>query len=201
MVTIFSCQPDNDLYRVLEQAGYVAPCFDGLEEALRAAPPGAGVLALADDYPRPSPALDEGLAGLVADKGLRLYLEYPAALPGLTLGEPRPTQWERVVVSSDFFSPALERHTILAQHGCWFLPLREERSLEREPPVDDGRLPRERQDVALALARVAGYDRALYGLPADAHPILFALPGARVLVATSKLSQFVTGRYGPQRAW
>jgi hypothetical protein len=188
---------------VLENGGQVHPRYAGLEEALHAASPGAGVLALADDYPRPSPALDEGLAGLVQAKGLRLYLEYPAALPGLVLGEPRPTQWERVVVSSDFFAPILERHTILAQHGCWFLPLREERSLEREPsPGERQHLsPGERQGVALAVARVAGYDRAVYGLPAEAMPILFALPGSPILVATSKLSQFVTGRYGPQRAW
>jgi hypothetical protein len=51
------------------------------------------------------------------------------------------------------------------------------------------------------VARVAGYDRALYGLPAEAEPILFALPGSPVLVATSKLSKFVRGRYGPQCAW
>jgi hypothetical protein len=196
LVTIFSCQPDNDLYRVLERAGQVYPRYGRLEEALQAAPRGTGVLALADDYPRPSPALDEELEKLVEAKKLRLYLEYPAALPGVALGDPRPTRWERVVVSSDFFAPALERHTLLAQHGCWFLPV------EPGPSLCEGHLSHgERQDVALAVARVAGYDRAVYGLPAEAYPILFALPGSPILVATSKLSQFVRGRYGPQSAW
>jgi hypothetical protein len=196
LTTVFCCQPDNDLYRVLEHTGHDAPRYASLQEALQAAPRGAGVLALADDYPRPSLALDKELLRLAEARGLRLYLEYPASLPGVALGEPRPTRWERVVVSSDFFCPALERHTILAQHGCWFLPV------ETDPPLCEGHLsPGERQDVALAVARVAGYDRALYGLPAEAEPILFALPGSPVLIATSKLSQFVRGRYGPQRAW
>jgi hypothetical protein len=57
-------------------------------------------------------------------------------------------------------------------------------------------------EIHLAVARVAGYDRAAYGLPADTRPILFTLPGSpAVLVATSALSHFVRGRYGPQEAW
>ena len=189
MTLLFACPPDNDLYCVLERAGHAYTRCAGLGEALQAAPPGAGVLALADSYPRPAPGLDETLARLVKAKGLRLYLEYPASLPDLKLGDPRPTQWERVVVASEFFAPAVEQHTLLAQHGCWFLPVETEFS------------PDEALDVALAVTRVAGYDRALYGLPPEAHPILFALPGASILVAASTLSQFIRGRYGPQRAW
>ena len=52
----------------------------------------------------------------------------------------------------------------------------------------------------LVMARVAGFDTAVYGLPSTgAYPILFEHAG--VLVATTKLSQFVTARYAPSEAW
>jgi hypothetical protein len=58
----------------------------------------------------------------------------------------------------------------------------------------------------LVLARVAGFDTASFGLPRETFPILFELRGEEgasgaVLVATTKLSQFITARYGPREAW
>ena len=224
----FSCRQDNDLYRVLADAGHTCARVDTVAEALEAAAPGTGILALADAYPRPDCRFDGSLAHRVADKGLRLYLEYPASLPGIVLGEPRPTQWERVVVSSDFFAPHLAPLTILAQHGCWFLPTGTSASGVSGAPEGPGGRPGERDrdaphrattqlsmtqetplfaglaqgtEVHLTVARVAGYDRAVFGLPETAFPILFQLPDCDILVATTKLSGFVRGRYGPQRAW
>lgn len=230
MAIVFCCRADNDLYQALARLSHVCPRYEQLDEALAAAPERAGVLALADDYPRPTCALGAALADLAAAKGLRLYLEYPTSVPGIALGSPQPTTWERVVVSSSFFEPHLPRHAILAQHGCWFLPL--ETALpaadpnltskswlpgqgdgvecpskpgEHEPPAADPApaVPWPAGlEVTLAVARVAGYDRAVYGLPAEAHPLLFVLPGsASILVATSALSHFIRGRYGPQDAW
>jgi hypothetical protein len=229
LALIFVCQPDNDLYRVLARLNHTPPRYGTLDQALEAAPRGTAVLSLADTYPRPSPAFDQRHADWVRAKGVRLYLEYPASLPGTSLGEPRPTTWERVVVTSDFFAPQVARHTILAQHGCWYLPFAAaspSAALPRSPGScqpgqgDDNHVERrprpsapaeepsslddlyEGMDVHLAVARVAGYDHAVYGLPAEAHPILFALPGSlTILVATSALSRFVRGRYGPQDAW
>ena len=54
----------------------------------------------------------------------------------------------------------------------------------------------------LVLARVAGFDTAVYGLAdTKTFPILFEHPRGDVLVATTKLSQFVTARYAPEDAW
>lgn len=179
---VFACAPDNDLYRVLDDAGYACTRYDHAEDALRGAPEGGAVLCLADLYPRPSGELPTGSLALAAAKGLRLYIEYPAALAGTDIGPPRPTTSERLVVSSDAFAPDLEQDTILALHGCWFLPVKA-------------------AHPHLVMARVAGYSKAPYGLPDDTFPILFELPEHRAFVATSKLSQFVTGRYSPIRAW
>lgn len=140
------------------------------------------MLLLADRYPQRCLETDEVLLEEAAAKHLRLYVEFPESLPGLTLGEPRAAQWERAVVSSEFFAPELHKHAILAIHGCRFLPT------EATAPH-------------LVLARVAGYRHAVYGLPTERFPILFELPGQPVMVATTALSRFVTARYGPAYAW
>jgi hypothetical protein len=56
------------------------------------------------------------------------------------------------------------------------------------------------------MARVAGYDYAVFGLPKETSTILFELPtdnpgSGAVLVSTTKLSQFIAARYGPRDAW
>lgn len=179
---VLHCNDDNDLYRVLVESGIAARRCDSLDEAVSAASSGGAVLALADAYPRPTPGVSADLLARTADKDLRLYLEYPAMVGDLALGEPQPTQWERAVVASDFFGTRLEAGRILALHGCWYLPA-------------------EARSPHLVVARVAGYHRAVHGLPAGAAPVLWELPDQPVLVAATKLSQFVTGRYGPTPAW
>ena len=42
---------------------------------------------------------------------------------------------------------------------------------------------------------------AVYGLPEQVFPILFEHPQYDIMVATTKLSQFVTARYAPADAW
>jgi hypothetical protein len=72
---------------------------------------------------------------------------------------------------------------LLIIHGCHFLPM-----VAKSPH--------------LILARVAGYDTAVFGLPeTEVYPVLFEHPRGDILVATTKLSQFVTGRYAPNDAW
>ena len=179
---VYVCTEQSDLYQVLTAAGVAGSRCDSLAEALAAAAPGETVLALAAEYPKAALEVTAKDLELARDKLLRLYLEYPAAAPGLTLGPPTPTEWERVAVASDFFGAELPHLSVLALHGCWYLP-----TTAPSPH--------------LAVARVAGYRNAVYGFPEQAWPVLFELPGHSVLVATSCLSQFVTGRYGPTVAW
>lgn len=53
----------------------------------------------------------------------------------------------------------------------------------------------------IAIARVAGYDAATFGLPEGACPILFERPNQNALIATTALSHLVRGRYGPTEAF
>ena len=179
---VFCCRAENDLYRVATNYWPQSLRAESVNEALRRSPPDAGVLVLADGYPESTTTITPENLAVLHDKRLRLYVEYPSAIPGLSLGAPRATEWERAVVCSDAFGKSLPRLRILAIHGCRFV------TAEAASPH-------------LALARVAGFDTAVYGLPSVSYPILFEHPHERILVATTKLSQFITGRYAPKPAW
>lgn len=183
---VFACPADNDLYRVASGNGIEARRFDNPAAAVAAAAEGAGVLVLADGYPARTTALDAALFEEAARKKLRLYVEFPSYLPGAAVGAPRGTHWERAVVASDAFAPALARLRILAIHDCRFVPVTAEQP-------------------HLVIGRVAGFDTAVFGLAQQSSPILFELPkrdgSGDVLVATTKLSHFLTGRYAPNDAW
>ena len=179
---VFACAASNDLYRILSRGGSPLPRHEGAAAAVAAARPGAGVLILADGYPDSPARIEPSVLDEARRKGLRLYIEFPASLPRLEVGEPRGLGWERAVVASDAFGKDLERLRILALGSCRFVPV-------------GGKV-----ETHLVFARVAGFDRAVYGLPEKGVlPVLFEEGG--VLVATTKLSDFVRARYAPADAW
>ena len=180
---VFACRADNDLYQILTAQGEPHPRFDSAAQAIAEAPAGCGVLLLADEYPEQTTALDNALLEAAAPKGLRLYVEYPSWLPQLEVGSPQELAHGRGVATCDRFGEAFPRMGVTEIRGCHFVPV------TADAPW-------------IVLAKVAGYDNAVFGLPKEkVYPILFAHPQGNLLVATTKLSQFVTGRYAPYRAW
>ena len=179
---VFNCSPGNDLYSVLSKSGCRCPRYDTAAEAIGRAEPGDGVLILADGYPDAITSVDSTLLDRAAEKRLRLFIEYPGSIPGLEIGPPQRTIWERAVVASDAFGEALPKLRILAIHDCRFVPV-------------------SAPDPLLVVARVAGFDTAIYGLPEQTFPILFDMPGRNLVIATTKLSNFVSGRYAPTEDW
>jgi hypothetical protein len=179
----FSCRPDNDLYRVLGENGTKYPRYGNPAAAVEAATEGSGVLILADEYPEKPTTVEPAVFEEAAKKKLRLYVEYPAALPDMQIGEPKGDRLLRGVVTSDIFGVSLPPMWIVGINGCRYLPMKAEKPY-------------------LALARVAGVDTAVFGLKdASPEPLLFDHPRGDLLVATGKLSNFVTGRYMPDAAW
>ena len=183
----FSCSEDNDLYRVMTSSGKEYPRFTDPEAAVEAALPGSGVLILADEYPQTPTQISPAVYEKSKLKKLRLFVEYPSHLPGMTIGEPQTALWERAVVATSTFEPGLERFRILQIHACNTLPI-QSNSVSLKP-------------ADLVLARVAGYNSAVYGLPETTIPLLSQVEGKDILVSTTKLSQFVTARYAPNSAW
>lgn len=179
----FCCSADNDLYRMLNaKQNEKYPRFESVEKAISEAPDESGVLILATHYPEKTTAVDANLFDLAAKKKLRVYLEYPEFLPGVEVNPPRSTQTERAVITSDFFGDDLKKLRIISINGLHYVPLKAETS-------------------HIVAARVAGFDSAVYGLPEAQSPILFEMPDRRLLVSTTKLSHFVTGRYAPYESW
>ena len=178
-VFTFCCAPTNDLFLSLDRAGEHYPRFYHSAEALNATTPNTAVLILADNYPAQTVSLSTDDFTIADKKNLRLYLEYPASdTPGLDLGEPKNTEWERCVVASDDFGTALPKLRLLALHDCHFVPVRVDHPM-------------------LVIARVAGFDTAVYGIPTNAWPILFEVPEHRLMIATTRLSGFIQNRFAP----
>jgi hypothetical protein len=180
---IFVCDKNNDLYTAIVEAGGKYQRFTSTVEAVDKAAPGSGLLVLADHYPDQKVVPGKDFFRMVKDKNLNIYLEFPDTLPGLKTGEIQKIDWERGVVTSGVFGESLKKHRIVMIHDCHYVQ------------VDD-------PDPYMVMAKVAGFDTAVYGLDStDTHPILFEFPDAKILVSTTKLSQFVTGRYAPKDAW
>jgi len=179
---VFCCKADNDLFVAAAKAVRGVKRFDTPAKALAAAPVGSGILILADGYPQKTTAVDAALFDQAGKKRVRLFVEYPAALPGLKVGKPRRTHVERAVIASDLFGPKLKKLRVVSINGLHYVSVSSAAS-------------------HIVAARVAGFDTAVYGLPRQMAPILFEMPGRDVLVATTSLSRFVTGRYAPQDAW
>ena len=181
---VFACAPDNDLYQVMNARGVSYPRHVSALKAVRAASEGAGVLILADHYPGKTTEIAPAIFKLATQKKLRLYIEYPAVVPGLQFDKPQQPHWERTVVASDVFGTELEKFRILQIHDCHFLPV-------------------QAAHAHLVSARVAGYDKAVYGLPEITWPLLFehSHGESEMLITTTKLSQFVSARYAPTKAW
>lgn len=178
----FAASESNDLFHAMKKGGLRCRRFDTSLEAVNKADTGAPVLVLAESYPAETTAISAEVYQIAERKNLRLYVEYPSQVPGVELGPKRKIGWERGVVASDAFGATLPKLSILAVHECQFL------TAPASNPL-------------LVIARVAGFDNAVYGLPKDATPLLFEVPDKKILVATTKLSNVTTGRYAPARDW
>ena len=183
---LLSCKENNDLYLTLLENKISCARFNTPEEAINNAEEGAGVMILADDYPEKTTVIANPLFEKAHKKRLRLYVEYPSSLPGVEVGTPRKTFWERAVISSDAFAPALQKLRIIAIHDCHFVTLQSD-------------------NPDIVIARVAGFDSAVFGLPNEIYTVLCEIPQLKekggLMVATTKLSQFITARYAPADAW
>jgi hypothetical protein len=173
---IFACAADNDLYKLCQPASR----FDAPAAAIDNAPQASAVLILADGYPQARTDVPPELLERAKRKNLRLYIEFPRSSD-----EIRQAKWERGVVASDFFGDAPPRMRIVAPHDCRFVPI--------DPRTTPG-------TAHIVLARVAGFDTAVYGLPSETFPLLVETSDGRLISAT-KLSGFVTGRFVPTAEW
>lgn len=173
---------DNDLVAVLRENGIKCETSHDFETILRDAARGAPVLILADGYPERPVQIPSSFWTRAKRKNLKLYVEFPAEMPERKFSAPKQLDWARLVVSTDVFGGELPKLQILVAQDCHFL------ETAGDAPL-------------VVIGRVAGYNRAIYGIPKSAAPILFQAPESGALVATTALSHFFTARYAPHREW
>ena len=180
---VFCCREENDLYGALRQSGYPYPRFDTIDEAIKESPEGGYLLILSDGYPRSPRQLTLAQYQDCQSKYLTLYLEYFDRIPGYQIGTMQPIQWERCVVTGKQLGQDLPLMRILMMHDGYYLPVE-----TKEPAL-------------LVLARVAGYDEAVLGLPEKTYPLLMRSTDEKLITAFSGLSHFIHGRYAPANEW
>jgi hypothetical protein len=179
---VFSGSVTNDLYTMLQKQGFQLLHQPDPETAIQAASKGGSVFIVSDQYPAQRVQLSDLAQQLAKKKKLKVYIEYPEALSGLTItGDTLHTQLERGVITSTVFGATLKPLSILGINDCYILPTKASNPL-------------------IILGKVAGLNRAEYGIEdVDQIPLLFQHNG--MLVATTSLTNFAKGRYGPDAAW
>ncbi len=177
------CSDSNDLIQILQtQPKLRIQRFNSPDDAARKADERQALLITADQYPSNQVQLSAEFFAQIKSKKLRVYIEYPSYLPGLELEKPVKSPVDRVVVNSSFFNSFPDSLSILVVNGLSFIPVNQVRS-------------------HLVVAKVAGFDHALFGLPEKTSPLLFELPDYSALVSTTCLSRMITGRFAPQKEW
>jgi hypothetical protein len=183
--TIFFCgSANNDLFILLKHEGYSIKRFDSPQQVINAATKGSPVIIVSDFYPQVNTKnnISEDLLNLSNEKRLRLYVEYVSAFPGLKITpEPVITSLERGVITSKLFGDELKPMSLVSINNCHLLPVGN-------------------KDPLIVLGKVAGFDKAEYGLDSTlTYPVLFKT--GNTLFSTTALSHFATGRYGPTESW
>jgi hypothetical protein len=178
-LVVFCCREKNDLYGAMIAAGCRVPRFDSAGDAINAAPRGGGALLLADGYPNSTTPFSPELLNLAQKRNVKIFIEFPSWIPNHELGDIKNIRRERGVIMPPGMGAGLPEYRILLLNDCHYIPTNTNNPL-------------------LSIAHVAGYDRAVFGAPEDAAPILFEMPERNLLVSTTSLSCFIQARYGPE---
>ncbi len=179
---IISCSDEqNDLILLLSKNGYQFTRYPNPVEAVKQAARGTGVLILADNYPFVTNKIDSKVFELAREKALRLYLEFSDGIPGVKKANGTiQTVFERAIITSDVFGRSTKPMDILGLNGVVL-------KFEDKEPL-------------IVLGKVAGVYKAEYGIAGvQTFPILFKRDN--LLIASTKLSGFATGRFGPKGLW
>ncbi len=179
---VFCGSTENDLYQFLQEEGFTIKVVSSPEDAVSIASEGSAVVIVSDNYPETKVDINQETYSQAKEKQLKLYIEYPTAFPGISISDDIfHAILERGVVAGNAFEPNLESMSIVGINDCYTL------EADVENPL-------------LVLAKVAGFDKAEYGIDdVKSHPLLFQKDNC--MVALTKLSNFRTGRYGPNDSW
>jgi hypothetical protein len=174
---------ENDLCKQLTTENYNLHIYSSIDEMINNASNGSGVLILAANYPETTIQLDRGLLNKIEQKRLKCYAEFVSLLGDEKFSEkPVELLLERGVITSDELGEPLKKYALLGLNRSYVIPVKERESL-------------------MVAAKVVGFDKAEFGLKnTPVKPLLF-IHSDYLMVGTSKLSNFATGRFSPEFMW
>jgi len=174
---------NNDLYQLLKEENIPCNYIDKVDVAfLNGLKPASSLIVVANSYPNQRTEFTQPMYDIIKRKRIRVFLEFPSEFPDKIKGKDvYKATLERGVVSSSFFGKALPEMSIIGLNGVHIIPVHFKKPL-------------------LSFAKIAGFDKALYGLKdTEIYPLL--IQQDNILIATTKISNFHTGRFGPSDSW
>lgn len=179
---ILCANQDNDLVQAIEQSNYTVRRDQSLENALEIAGEGDVIYVAADAYPENERVITQEQIDESLRKKVRIIVEYPKQVGEKVYGEPYNVTYERMVIL-DEKKTGLAPMTILTINGCRVLPS------EADPQC-------------FCVAKVAGYDHAVFGLPEKVYPLMEENAGnTGITVLTTSFTRFIRAKYGPRKKW
>lgn len=178
---VFYGSESNDLYILLKEQNVQLLKAATIEAAINNVNKNDILILTATDYPYERLKLSSSVYNKMKTKKIKAYIEFPNMVPGLSLQDSTfHAQLERGVVTSPVFD-GLQKLSILGINDSYVIPTKAD-------------------DPLIILGKVAGLSKAEYGIDdVVQYPLLFEQDGN--LIATTKLTNFATGRYGPNAAW
>ena len=172
---------DSDLVQLLEKEGYTLKFYPSVSEALQNAPEKSGVLLLSDSYPVKGTSISQEDESLIEAKSLRVLVEFPQRIGTTDSSKSDTLNLERIVVC-DSINTELPFMSLLSFNRC----ILKETSDSINHPI-------------LVAAKVAGFDKAVYGLKdTETRPVLYYRT-PHLLVSTTCISHFASDRYMPEQ--
>ena len=193
-IAVVTNDADNDLVKTLEANYNGISTYSTLDAALdNVGGKGIkGIMVLADKYPGTTVAITDSQAAKINELGVRVYVEYPANSDALGItgySGTKAMDYDRAIVM-DSEAMGMEMYSILYVHGAQYL---------KKTDISDS---------WLVAATVAGYDNVEFydeetGELTDCTPysMLEVNDAGNVLIASTKLSQFIDGKYAPYARW
>lgn len=170
---------DNDLVNLLEKERFKIIRGDSVSKTLEFAKPGSAVILVANEYPDKPQILSKKDLGTIKEKGLRVFAEFANIESGDH--ELKEISVERVVVTEPI-GDNLKPMDLLTINRAVYVKT-------------------EATDPMMVIARVAGFDTAVYGLEDTPYDPLVFKDGENLWIGTSKLTDFARLRFMPESKW
>ena len=171
----------SNLAQLLTNEGYQLHFCISVTEALQNASEQAPVLLLCPSYPEQGTVVTSADLALIQSKSLRVFMDFPQQIGEHLCVKTDTMELERIVVC-DSLTPQLPSMALMAFHRCVL------KELDQTP-----------DSTYLVAARVAGFDKAVYGLAnTSVHPLLYQ-QNSQLMVAATSISNFAVCRYLPEQ--